>query len=93
MKTYQLDNRPHNLYFTDYERLGDEVTFDKVMNGLIQCNDVLIIEKKIGPSEDYYICALGDSKFTLALDISEGVGVYSDDQGTMLKLIELFNNI
>lgn len=90
MKTYQLDNKPNMLGFTNYQRIDEEELFNGILSCLQDNPDVEIGVKKTGPSEDSYHCSLSGSSFTLLYDIDYGASIYCDKPDTMQELIRLF---
>lgn len=91
MKTFQMDNNPNILEFTNYERIDEEEFFNSVLYRLKKNPNVEIGEKQVGPSEDYYNCKLQNLPFVLFFDIDYGTSIKSDSLEVIKNLIEYFN--
>lgn len=90
MKTYQLDNKPKNLYFTNYDRIDEEVLFQNILVKLKSSPEIEIGKKQTGPAEDLYGCKLSGSSFWLVYDIDYGTSIRVNDIETIRKLKEIF---
>ena len=90
MKTFQLDNEPNRLCFTNYNKIDEEVLFQNIFKTLKNCKDIEIGRKHIGPSEDLYDCKLSDFSFTLVYDIDYGTYIQVDDVKIIPMLETLF---
>lgn len=90
MRIFQMNGRPDLLEFTNYERVDEEILFEQILEKL-QCNpNVVIGERQIGPSEDFYNCSIGKFPFTLVYDLVYGPSVHSENPEAIKKLIEYF---
>ena len=92
MKAFQSDREPKNLYFTNYDRVDEEVHFQQIFTKLKADPSISIGKKQIGPSEDYYDCKISNSPFTLCYDIDYGTSVYAEDTEAIKKLLNFFNH-
>lgn len=92
MKVYQLDNDPKRIYFTNYDRLDEDVIFQQIYSMLKKGKDIAVGEKQIGPSEDFYKCQIGYLPFILYYDIDYGTSIHAERKETIRKLIEYFEN-
>jgi len=90
MKTYQMNGKPENLEFTNYERIDEEELFSKVYERLKENPDISIGKKQMGPSEDFYECTFSDASFTLFFDIDYGPSIYAENPEVIKELIQYF---
>lgn len=90
MRTFQTDERPDILEFTNYNRIDESELFKNILSKLQENPDVEIGEKEIGPSEDYYHCFLSGKPFMLIYDLDYGSRIWSDQPEVIEKLINLF---
>lgn len=91
MKVFQTSNKPNEICFTNYNRVDEEIIFQNAME-ILQRNEAVVIgEKNIGPSEDYYNCSIDGKPFTLFYDVNYGASIVSDDKAAIQKIIEYFN--
>lgn len=92
MKVFQLSKDLHKLYFTNYDRLSEEVIFERVKDKLSEDNDFKINDTLQTPSEDIYKCNIGKYKFELVFDIDYGVYINTQDKNAVSYLKEYFND-
>jgi hypothetical protein len=91
MKAFQTSNKPNVIGFTNYDRVDEGIIFQNAIE-MLQSNETVIIgEKNIGPSEDYYKCSIDDKPFTFFYDVNYGASIVSDDKVAIQKLMEYFN--
>lgn len=90
MKTYQIDGKPNDLWFTNYDRVEEEVLFQSVMDKLNLNPDIHVEKKQTGPSEDFYQCSISGLPFILLYDLDYGVSIKSESQLAIRKLKEYF---
>lgn len=93
MKAIQLKSNSKAVEFTNYERIDEEELFEHVMSVLHKNPAVVIGEKQIGPSEDFYSCVISELPFILYYDIDYGTRICSDNPEALQKLIKYFNGI
>lgn len=86
MKTYQVNNKPKDLFFSNYDRVDESILFQQVLEKLENNQNVQIGAKKELPSEDLYECKIGDSAFWLIYDIDYGTSIQVEDIETISKL-------
>lgn len=91
MKTYQVTGKPNELWFTNYDRLDEEILFQQIKERLMAIPDVVIGAKKIGPSEDFYECSFAKKPFQLCFDLDYGTSIYAQDTAVLDKLTKYFN--
>lgn len=89
MKTYQLDNKPRELYFTNYDRVDEDILFQQVLTKFKKNHHIEIGEKEVFPSEDLYRCKVLGTSFLLIFDIDYGTSIQADDIETIQKLQEI----
>ncbi|HCT92997.1 MAG TPA: hypothetical protein DF613_16685 [Lachnospiraceae bacterium] len=86
MGTYQLENDPKRLWFTNHERIDEYELFSKVMDRIKQNPDIIVGERQSGPSEDIYNCFLKDKPFELIYDVDYGAGIYAENPDVISEL-------
>lgn len=86
MKTYQVNNNPKELFFTNFDRVDEFILFQQVLEKLENNQNVQIGAKKVLPSENLYECKIDDSAFWLLYDIDYGTSIQVEDIETISKL-------
>ena len=92
MRTFQIDSEPKCLYFTNYNRIEEEILFQNVLSKLESCKEIEIGRKQIGPSEDLYKCKWSDLAFCLVYDIDYGTYIQADDEKVIQRLKKFFED-
>lgn len=90
VKTYQVTGKPNELWFTNYDRLDEEILFQQITEKLKSIPGVVIGTKRIGPSEDLYDCAFGKNSFQLCYDLDYGTSIYAEDTAVLESLSKYF---
>ena len=92
MRTYQTKNSKDKLFFTNYNRIDEQVVFDEIV-GILKRNPCIILgEKTIGPSEDIYKCKISDEKFELVFDIDYGGYIQSESEKAIKEIENILNS-
>lgn len=91
MNVFREPNQSNKLFFTNYKRIDEKTVFNNIKYILEQNPDIIINNKKTGPSEDIYECRLNDESFDLIYDIDYGGFIYSSSDKVIEKLEKLLN--
>ena len=76
MRTFQIDSEPKRLYFTNYNRIEEEILFQNIFAKLESCKEIEIGRKQIGPSDD----------------IDYGTYIQADDEKVIQRLKKFFED-
>lgn len=87
-----MKSQEDKLFFTNYQRLDEEVIFSEIMNILRNTPSIRIGEKNIFPSEDIYKCNILNEEFELVFDIDYGGYIRSSSKKALEKLQNILNN-
>lgn len=52
MRTFQIDSEPKRLYFSNSNRIEEEILFQNILTKLESCKEIEIGRKQIDSSED-----------------------------------------
>jgi len=91
MRVYKLSDEKDKLYFTNYNRVDDEIVFNQVKDILIKNPMINIGDKIIGPSEDIYKCNISGQSFELIFDIDYGGLIHSNSEEALKILEDILN--
>lgn len=91
MRVYKLSDKKNQLYFTNYNRVDEEIVFNQVKDILSKNPIINIGDKTIGPSEDIYNCTISGQSFELIFDIDYGGLIHSNSQKTLKILEDIIN--
>lgn len=91
MRTYRTEKEKNKLFFTNYERIDDEIVFNQIVSILSENPLILIGQKKIGPLEDLYLCKLRHEHFELVFDINYGGLISSKSEMVINQLEKIIN--
>lgn len=91
MKAFKMKNDENRLYFTNHDRISEDIILKNVLDKLKENPSFVENEIITGPSEDIRNCIIDDYEFRIIQDIDYGVMIYSDDMATIESLEKYFN--
>lgn len=91
MKVFQMSNRENCLYFSNYQRVDEEIIFNKALEYLKNDKSFAVSNELKGPSENIYNCSVKNYNFELILDVDYGTYIRSDNNETIEYLKAYFN--
>jgi hypothetical protein len=92
MKIFQLRNNENCLYFSNHERIDEEIIFNEVLEFFKKDKSFTIKDELKGPSENIYKCSIGRYNFDLILDMDYGTFIKSDNRAAIEHLKTYFDN-
>lgn len=90
MKTYKPSYKANTISLKNYERIDNQVLFEKLINKLSRVEGITLSSPNIAPTENYVKGSYSDIEFTLYHDISYGsVDVCCSNEDTLETLKQI----